>query len=149
MADEVLVLDANKRNVAGGTTTGGEIRVLAVDEDGRIILASDSSVTLALQTVTAATGSRSTAGTTNLIAAPGAGNKIRLHHLTAVPKPDATGFPLITFEGTGGADVEVGYAIGTSPRSYLLELPPNEGLDVVTDAAGQIGFTAHYTIEAV
>jgi len=100
-------------------------------------------------TVLTATGTRSASGTTTVVAAPGAGQKLRLHHLAAITIPDASTFPVLVFRGSGGTEVERGFAVGVTPRLYLLELPENEGLEFVTNAAAQVEFTVHYTTEPV
>jgi len=120
-----------------------------IDSGGdELDFASDGTIGLTRPTVLAATGTRTTAGTTTAVAAPGAGFALRLHHLAAIAAPDAANFPVLIFRGSGGSEIERGFAIGITPRLYLLDLPENEALEFVTDAAAQVEFTVHYTIES-
>ncbi len=119
MADDVLSLDVNRRQVAGGVTSGGEIREILTNDDGALITESEG------ESIATATSGRvfvATAGTAVTLVASTTPAK----EVTIVAETDNTGVIVV-----GGSTVVASLATRqgvplSAGDAFTMSVPGND-----------------------
>jgi hypothetical protein len=88
-----------------------------------------------------------TSGTTEVVAAPGAGFRLRVYLVHAISDADAALAPVITFQEIGGRVIFKGQAIQQS--RFEIPLAEATGLEIVLSESSSVTYTVFAVAEAV